>query len=508
MPAAPASPRRETLFCLAIVTLLSFLAYVPNFWNPSAFFWDENYHIASAQKYLNRTFFMEPHPPLGKLVIAAGEALLNLNERDDQFIGTDYAKDPPTGFNFAGYRLFPVLLSWLTAPILFLALALALGNPILALLASFLYIFDTALIVHLRGAMLEPPYLFGSVLTILAFLLLRARQEKPLCHLEPVERRRFLVASLLFGLSFAIVMLTKVLGLVLILLPLVLLFGWRKDFPRIFRFAAASGSTFLLLYIAVWQAHFALGKNINPVLPDQGFYQASAEYKDILLRNAVWSPRSFPVMLKDSWRFVAHYSRGVPRLDLCKADENGSPAFLWPFGGRSINYRWETPDGVAYKYLYLQANPVVWWGGYLGVFLSAALLLASWTLPLKEKLKNPTLLFTFLLLHCGFMAGVLRLDRVMYTYHYFFPLIVSFFLLGLSLLELTHILRWRITAAVRRTIFLGLGIAVFLGFLFFKPFAYYEPITDDAFKRRAFFPLWELHCVHCPKKSMFVQGVR
>ncbi|MBI2523733.1 phospholipid carrier-dependent glycosyltransferase, partial [Candidatus Peregrinibacteria bacterium] len=179
MPAVTASPRRETILCLVLVTLLSFLTYVPNFWTPQAFFWDENYHIASAQKYLNRTFFMEPHPPLGKLVIAAGEALLNFNERDDQFIGTDYAKDPPPGFNFAGYRLFPALLAWLTAPILFLALVLAIGNPIFALLASFLYIFDTALIVHLRGAMLEPPYLFGSVLTILAFLLLREWKDCP-----------------------------------------------------------------------------------------------------------------------------------------------------------------------------------------------------------------------------------------------------------------------------------------------------------------------------------------
>lgn len=499
MPAAPASPRRETLFCLALVTLLGFLAYVPRFWTPQAFFWDENYHIASAQKYLNRTFFMEPHPPLGKLLIAAGEALLDLNERDDQFIGTDYAKDPPAGFNFAGYRLFPVLLAWLTAPILFLALTLALGNPLLALLASFLYLFDTALIVHLRGAMLEPPYLFGSVLTLLAFLLLRTGKE----HL-----RHFLPASILFGIGFAIVMLTKVLGLVLILLPLVLLFEWRKNFPRFLRFAATAGSAFLLLYIAVWQVHFALGKNINPVLPDQGFYQASPEYKDILRRDAVWSPRSFPIMLRDSWRFVAHYSRGVPRLDLCKADENGSPAFLWPFGGRSINYRWETPDGLAYKYLYLQSNPIVWWSGLFGVLLAASLLLASWTLPLREPLRNPQLLAAFLLLYAGFMGGVLRLDRVMYTYHYFFSLIVSFFLLGLSLLELRHFFRWRITDAIRKTLFLGLGIAVFLGFLFFKPFAYYEPLTDDAFRLRSFFPLWELRCVHCPRKSIFVQGMK
>lgn len=497
--AAAPSPRRETIVCCGLVTLLSFLTYVPNFWNPQAFFWDENYHIASAQKYLNGTFFMEPHPPLGKLLIAAGEALFNFNERDDQFIGTDYGKDPPPGFNFAGYRFFPILLGFLTAPILFLALTLTLRSPLLALLTSFLYVFDTALIVHLRGAMLEPPYLFGSALTILSFLLLREWKDHP---------RRFLLASLLFGLSFAIVMLTKVLGAVLILLPLVLLFEWRKEYARCFGFLLVSIISFLVLYVAVWQVHFVIATQINPVLPDQGYYQASAEYKDILQRNAVWSPQSFPIMLRDSWRFVAHYGRGVPRLDLCKADENGSPVFLWPLGGRAVSYRWETPDGVAYKYLYLQGNPVVWWGGFLGVLASAALLFASWTLPLRERLRHPLLLLTFLLLYAGFMGGVFLLDRVMYLYHYFFPLIASFFLLGLVLSELRQIVRWRLTDARRLGIFLGLGSAVFLGFLFFKPFAYYEPLTDDAFKARALFPLWELRCVHCPRSSMFVQGVR
>lgn len=499
MLVAPASPRRETFLCLALVTLLSFLTYVPNFWIPQAFFWDENYHIASAQKYLNRTFFMEPHPPLGKLVIAAGEALFNFNEHDDQFIGTDYGKDPPPGFNFAGYRFFPVLLSWLTAPLLFLALTLALRSPLLALLTSLLYVFDTALIVHLRGAMLEPTYLFGSVLTILAFLLLREWKDRP---------RRFLLASLLFGFSFSIVMLTKVLGLVLILLVPILLFEWRKECSRCLRFLLVSSVAFLLLYVATWQMHFALGTRMNQILPDQGFYQASAEYKDILQRNAVWSPRSFPIMLRDSWRFVTHYGRGVPRLDLCKADENGSPAFLWPLGGRTISYRWETPDGVAYKYLYLQVNPVVWWGGFLGVLMSCSLLFATWTLPLREKLRNPFLLQTFLLLYIGFMGGIFLLGRVMYLYHYFFPLLTSFFLLGLSLLEFRHLFHWRCTGTRRTGIFLGLGSAAFLGFLFFKPFAYYEPITDEAFIKRAFFPLWELHCVHCPRSSMFVQGIR
>ena len=104
---------------LGLLLLISYFTYVHGYHKPAAFFWDENYHIASAQKYLNGVFFMEPHPPLGKLLIAAGEALVQPEENGaaDQFIGTDYAKDPPPHFSFAGYRLVPVLLAWRTVPL-------------------------------------------------------------------------------------------------------------------------------------------------------------------------------------------------------------------------------------------------------------------------------------------------------------------------------------------------------------------------------------------------------
>ena len=83
-----------------VVLVLSFFTYFWNYTNPPYLYWDENYHIASAQKYQNGVYFMEPHPPLAKLLIAAGEALVDANPEDDQFIGTDYAKDLPAGFSF------------------------------------------------------------------------------------------------------------------------------------------------------------------------------------------------------------------------------------------------------------------------------------------------------------------------------------------------------------------------------------------------------------------------
>lgn len=72
-------------------------------------FWDENYHIASAQKYLAGIMYMEPHPPLGKLFIALGEYLLNPNKGIDltSFVQTDYIKVFPQKGTLLRVYVFP-----------------------------------------------------------------------------------------------------------------------------------------------------------------------------------------------------------------------------------------------------------------------------------------------------------------------------------------------------------------------------------------------------------------
>ena len=468
-------PEQSIGLALLFIVVLSFFTYVYNFSNPQALFWDENYHIASAQKYLNGVFFMEPHPPLGKLFIALGEKILDRNELDDQFITTDYAQNPPAGFSFTGYRLFPVLFAWWTAPLIFCIFFLLTRRTLWSLLFSFLYIFDNALIVHQRSAMLESTLLFFSALLIVAFLLLFEWKD---------DRRRFAWAAILFGASFACVLTTKAFGLLFILLlPLLLLHFWKRR-DLILRFLLFAVPAFLLLYAGIWHIHFSLGSTIQPTLPDGGYYQASPAYKAVLTAHKNRSPLAFPLMLRDSLNFVSHYQRGVPRLDLCKKDENGSPWFLWPVGSRSISYRWETPDGNAYRYLYLQSNPVGWFLGLSGVLLS--------------------LLWTFVILYVSYMAAVSQITRVMYLYHYFLPLLFSFFLFALAFEEIRRIGRWQLTEERKTALLLGLSLLVFVSFQVYRPLTYYEPLTEEQFERRNLLHIWDLHCVDCDNHNPLV----
>ena len=498
----------HTVFYGVIILILSYFTYVYNYTYPPALFWDENYFLSSAQKYLTGTFFMEPHPPLAKLFIALGEHIVNANPDDWAFIGTDYAQTLSPGFSFAGYRLFPVLFAWGGALVFFGILLLLTRKALLAALFSFLYVFDNALIVHFRGAMLDSTMVFFVLLTILAFLLLLEYSPLPSPSPKGVvphrgEGKRFKWAAIFFGLALAATAATKVLGLIVLLLVPVLLWSLRANRPHLWTFLRYGGISSLLLYCAIWQIHFSLATKINPELPDAGYYQASESYKRILTEGGQNSILSFPVMLRDSWNFLSHYEAGVPVLDLCKPDENGSPWFMWPVGARSINYRWETPDGDAYQYLYLQANPVVWGLGFLGVLASIGFLLSTFLLNVRLKYRFE--LTVFLGMYLAYMFVMSQVSRVMYLYHYFIPLILSFILLAIVLMQIKHIGILSLTDHRKKGVAMVMGILIFLAFQAYRPFTYYEPIGDRAVSNRSLLQLWDLRCINCSRDNPLVR---
>lgn len=489
--------RPEVLVYLAFVIVTSFFSYFYRYNFPSLPFWDEPYHIAAAQKYLNGVFFMEPHPPLGKLLIALGEKITKSNspEKDSAFLKTDYATGLGEGYSFTGYRLYPALLSWLTAPLLFFIFLWFTHNPALSTIFSFLYIFDNAQIVHSRGAMVDSPATFLGVLMILLFLHLQDSSKKNLW--------RLVLLSALFGLSFGLIMATKVVGLIFILLFPCIVFRLYPDIQKILVFIFISLVTAVVSYVGVWQTHFSLATKIVPELHTNGYYTSSDEYKSYLTTGTTSSLRHFGVMIRDSFGYMDQYEKGVPRLDLCKKDENGSPSYYWPFGGRTINYRWEK-SGDDVRYLYLMSNPISWACGFLGVILAAFLLLTRVFNPTKEKLQNGYFFVVFFGLYCGYMIAISMIPRVMYLYHYFIPLLLSYILFALAVINIRQIGPWKIDENKRILAMTVVAIAIFGAYQAYRPLTYYEPISKNAVERLSIVPLWELTCVGCTKVSPIV----
>lgn len=487
--------RLPCILALLVVTLASYATYLHNVGIPKGLFWDENYHVASAQRYLHGVFFVEEHPPLGKLLIALGQTLEPGDRRNAYYIDTDHATWNADSLDLTWYRRLPAALAALAAPLLFGVFYLLSRRVFFALVLSGFYVYDNALVVHSRGAMLEGPLLFFVALNLFLFLLVLKFEGSP---------RRLAVGALALGGACGLALAVKLVGLIVILLLPALLWRLRLHRALCLRTLALYLVGLVVAHLGVWMIHFSLLTKINPQLPEEGTYGISDEYLEILKEGRNRSPLALPIMLRDTWRISRDYHQNVPQLNLCDPQENGSPFFLWPLGARTINYRWETPNGTHYRYLYLQSNPVVWVCGLLGVLLAACLVVASWLVPFHRPLKYGFFLTTFLALWGGYMVAVAMIGRVMYLYHYFTPLLVSLVLFGLVVLEVRQLGPFEVKEWHRR-IFLGACLAAVLGaFQFYRPLTYYEYLTDEEFERRALVPAWELRCASCERPGVWL----
>jgi len=468
-----------------LVLIVSFLVYFRNYQNPSNLFWDENYFIASAYKYINGSFFMEPHPPLGKLLIAAGELIFRPNIKLDMasFINTDYIKDIPTGFSFIGVRFFPVLAATLSAGLFYFILLLILKNPVLAGLFSGLYLFDNALIVHSRGAMLDSIQIFFFLGTLTWFFYLIESKKYTL--------RYYSILGLLIGLSLTVKLNSWVL---LLLIPISFYFeNKQKKIKLIDLISVVIDRTFiviisiLIIFVGTYYLHIRLANKVV----NQNYYQATEEYKKVLDQKKTANLTNAPLMIWDQLLFIPHYEKGVPVYDVCKDGENGSQPWTWPFGNKTINYRWEK-SGDKVQYLYLQSNPLIWGAGILSIILIAVLLLSKVIFGLKIKDKRLfQILMIILSLYCAYMISILTLKRVMYLYHYFIPLILSLISVPILLSYLFDSSKIKSKRLIYISIFILITL-VFISFIFFSPFTYYQPLTSVQFQLRNWFPWWHL----------------
>lgn len=491
----PQALRQSVGPLLLLIAALS--VYGTRYWEPASLFWDENYHVASAQKEIDGVLYMETHPPLGKMLIGLGEVLVGANRGLDtsQLLTRDHINNAnlPAGYHYAGVRLASVASMVLAVLLLYGILRRLLRNRFAATAFASLLVFDNALVVHNRSAMLEGIQIAFVLLVLHAFVRIVDSG-------RPIRLRHYATLGALIGLTAAV----KLNAAVLLLL-FVGLFGvdqWqalreRRWLAILHRFMTSVPVAVIavgIAFAAVFYVHIARVETIA----GNRVYKASADYQQHIRNGTTWTPSGFAIGFRDHLRNILEYSDGVPRLDVCKPGENGSHASGWPLGKKSINYRWNkvTIDGqVRVSYTYLLANPLVWLPVLLGIVLSLGLAISRFVYgnPVRdERLFRWIMLTTSL--YVGYMVAILQVDRVMYLYHYLLPLVF-----GVVNLALVHAYLFADGLRERRLHTLANLVAfvviVAATFAFFAPLTYGIPITTEQFELRQWFGLWKLEPV-------------
>ncbi|MCX7820157.1 MAG: phospholipid carrier-dependent glycosyltransferase [Brevinematales bacterium] len=476
---------------LLFLFLISGIVYFTNYWYPDGLFWDENYHISSAQKYIDGVMFMEPHPPLGKQLIALGEKIFNLfgvNKNIDKsyFNTTDYITNVPEKFSFAGFRFASTLFGMLSVIVIFFIFLKIFDNQLYALFFSFLYLFDNAITMHSRSAMLEGIQLFFVLLSIFYFLKILEKNKRNL--------KEYFLLGIFSGLAISVKLNSAIVLLLFVFLVwedyeneiLKLSFSFKMLKDLSLKTLISIVGIILPIFISFY-IHFAIAKNVI-----QGRnYNASEKYREILIQEETANPFNFFIMLKDYIEYMDRYEKGVPKWDPTKPGENGSPAFMWPFGYKTINYRWTKWRGVV-AYMYLQGNPLVWFLGLFGVILSTVFILGRlfFNVTVRDKKRFKYITY-FSILYFSYMFAMLKIERVMYLYHYFIPLILSFILFALIFLEFFKEYiekKDKLTLAIVSL----MAIEIIAVFLFYSPFTYYIPLDSIQFMQRVWSKVWGL----------------
>ena len=476
---------RLALRIIGCVVLLGISAslILPNLGSPRAIVFDETYFIPTTQKYLNGVFFLEPHPPLAKLLIALGERLYQPNQTPDQFTTVEKVdKDWSADWDITGYRIAPAIFGIMLPALVFLILCVVLEQELAAFLLALPVAFDNALITQSRAALIDSFLIFFCLASILVFCCVSRRVD---------WRFRSLIAlSIVWGVLSGSAASVKLTGLVVLML--VGLFGLKLLWSRQIRRAVTVGIFFSLAfavtYLGFWTIHFSIAQHI---LGSQD-YGITAAHRQIVDGEISVDPLTrFVTQMQDAVDYQRRYEAGVPKLDLTKPDEIGSPWYWWLVGGRAIDYRWETPNGGAYGYVYLMGNPVTWLISLLGVVLGTAAVLVDLLFGFLPTGRRQWL-YSFVLLYWGYMIPIMFIERVMYLYHYLPPLIIGVMLFALVFREAK-----RIPLKVRRG---GLALVLVLmlfAFWVYKPLTYNDPLTGPEFRQRNIWPAWDLRCVGC-----------
>nr|XP_031309979.1 protein O-mannosyl-transferase 2 isoform X1 [Camelus dromedarius] len=273
---APGSRRFEAAgrwALLALVTLMSFATRFHRLDEPPHVCWDETHFGKMGSYYINRTFFFDVHPPLGKMLIGLAGYLSGYD-------GTFLFQKPGDKYehhSYMGMRGFCAFLGSLLVPFAYLTvLELSQSLPA-ALLTAALLTFDTGCLTLSQYILLDPILMFFIMAAMLSMVKYNSCANRPFS------------APWWFWLSLTGINLAGALGVKFVGLFIILQVGWNtlSDLWHLFGDCSLSMVTMgkhltarilclivlpMALYTATYAIHFMV---LSKSGPGDGFFSSA-----------------------------------------------------------------------------------------------------------------------------------------------------------------------------------------------------------------------------------------
>jgi 4-amino-4-deoxy-L-arabinose transferase-like glycosyltransferase len=303
---------------VAVLSLLA-IGALTRFWHlghPNEIVFDEIHFVANqARHYLHGEYFLDPHPPLDKLVITAGIWLF--------------------GDHSWSWRVGNALLGTILIGVTYLLARRMTHSRLASLFAGAIVLLDGMFLVDSRVGVIDIAYLtFAAISYLLLFKFVQAR--------DTADRRRVLPW---LGLSLGLCVASKLYIPAVTFLLVVGFLVWvlMREPTRARRDQRATGAVLLMgavasiAYIGVFLPHFFLGwwAGIEDLLN---------YYKEIVWYEGSVASATHP------------YS---------------SPWWSWPLMLRPIAYWQNFPKTGKVSTIWGGGNPLLWWGGLTAITITA-----------------------------------------------------------------------------------------------------------------------------------------
>jgi dolichyl-phosphate-mannose-protein mannosyltransferase len=411
--------------------VLTLLAAVTRFWgllSPREVVWDEVYYERFAGSYFTHAYYVDVHPPLGKLIFVGAAKLLGIP-------GLVLFRDQPAPL----LRVVPALAGTLIIPVVYLLLRELGSGRRTAAFGALLLLVDNAMLVESRIIVPDMIMVFAGIFALLAYAIARRS--------AGMARYAWLAGS---AATAGVAVSIKWTGLsALGLVGLVWAIESWRDHARGIRAVAAEAALLVVIPVAIYAAAFA----VHFMLLGSG---GDAAMHGSFVKSFVGLNRQMQ-SINAGWATATH--------------AGASPWYSWPIARHSIGY-WNDIDPVAgtERWIVLFGNPVVWWGVLCGAAAIAVALIR------KSKALAPRRA-VLAILGAGYVANFLPfafIQRPMFLYHYMFALVYSVLFVSVGVGALAgwdggSEAFWRFPGVASARLFAGVAGAAMMFFLYLMP---------------------------------------